>query len=215
MDACIYDPCHTQQFLFTVFYFQCLAGASNECTSKLRTPRNQHITVILIPLSGVGAICSLTLARSKPVKVHWMPQDTRLTLQGHPDTAILSAGHPMWTGNSLPPPGKLLPGAPELKQSTDTADTRAIREESLLNLHHHLKSGGKRSTHKSCRDATDSPSLSLPPKIYQYLDRTSGLLLRRAPSRHRNLVRTAARKRESCPHHDTQQKLWYPTSTQA
>lgn len=94
-------------------------------------------------------------------------------------------------------------------------DTRPIREESHLNLQHHLKSGGKRSTQKSCKDATDSPSLSLPPKIHQHLDRTSGLLLRRAPSRHRNLVRTAAHQRVSCPHHNTQQKLWYPSSTQA
>lgn len=94
-------------------------------------------------------------------------------------------------------------------------DTKAIREQSHLNLQHRLNSGGKRSTHKSCKDATDSPSFSLPPKIQQHLDRTSGLLLRRAPSRHRNLVRRAAHKKVSCPHHNTQQKLWYPTSTQA
>lgn len=125
------------------------------------------------------AICSLTLACSKSVKVHWMPQDTHLTWQGHPDTATLSAGHTMQTGNSLPPPGKLLPGAPEPKQSTDTADTRAIREESHLNPHH-LEWWLKEHP-KSCKDTTDSPSLYLPPKIHQHLDRTSGLLPRRAP----------------------------------
>lgn len=94
-------------------------------------------------------------------------------------------------------------------------DTRLIREESYLNLQHHLKSDGKSSTPKSCKDATDSPSLFPSPKIHQHLDRTSGFLLRRAASRHRNLVRTAAHKRVSCPHHNTQQKLWHSTSTQA
>lgn len=147
------------------------------------------------------------------------PPCTHLTLQGHPDTAILSAGHTVQTGHSLPSPGKLRP------QSFWTdwnkalikmpPDTRLIREESYLNLQHHLKSDGKSSTPKSCKDATDSPSLFPSPKIHQHLDRTSGFLLRRAASRHRNLVRTAAHKRVSCPHHNTQQKLWHPTSTQA
>lgn len=76
------------------------------------------------------------------------------------------------------------------KLSTGTADTRAITEEPHLNQQYHLKRGGKMSTHKSCKGTTDSPPLYLPPKIHQHLDRTSGLLPRRAPSRHRSLVKT-------------------------
>lgn len=52
-----------------VFYFHCLAAAFNECTSTLRALRNQH-TIVLTLLSGVWAICSLTLACSESVKVH-------------------------------------------------------------------------------------------------------------------------------------------------
>lgn len=164
MDVSIYDPCHTQWFLFTVFHFHRFAGTFNECTSTFRTLRNQHTIVLILLQWCVGNLLfdtSMLRVCQGPLNAtghpaHTWPRRGTLTL---PFCLLVT----LQTGNSLPSPGKLLPGsfwADWNKALTQVPpDTSPIRDQSHLHLHHHLKSGGKRSTQKSCKTPPSSPKI--------------------------------------------------------
>ena len=104
----IYVLCH--KAFISCLYFHCLAGAFYKRASTLRSLRNQQLYFLFF-YSGVWEACSVTLARSTSVQVHWTPVDTlrMLDLTGAPwHSAVLPAAHAVQAGNSLPSPGKLL-----------------------------------------------------------------------------------------------------------
>lgn len=66
----IYDPFHTQWFLFTVFIFVALLVLFTNAQARLGLSEISTELYFFFICTGVWETCSLTLTRSKSVRVY-------------------------------------------------------------------------------------------------------------------------------------------------